>query len=261
MGHSARHGPSWTIPALALSAFALMAPVVGSMTGVSANALYPTASPAPAATQVVAGATWDGHNLTNAGTPAKAFSLSKGQSATLNFSYTQISGGTVTNATVEVLYLGIVLTTSKAATRVVGGPPIAGVAEINWSFGPLTDALQGVLELKASLQFSTGATAWTQSFYVFVKTPYLLESAAVIVFLILTVAELYWGIAAVRDARRSRGPPAAGTEPPKPWKGPAEGGASSSGASPASADGSSTSSPPPSSPPGSGTGGGPPGSP
>jgi hypothetical protein len=210
---------SLAVLALGVSAIALFAPLAGVAGATPLLSLH-HASARPYASGVAASATWDNHNLSSANSPANAFSIDKGQTAVVDYSYVQISG-TVQNATLVVTYLGIVLTTSKASTHVVGGPPIAGAAQINWSFGPLVDALEGVFEFTASLQYANGSTAWSQSFYVFTKAPYLLESGAVIVLLILTVAELFWGISSIREARRGRKPaapspppPSAGTPPP-----------------------------------------------
>jgi hypothetical protein len=186
--------------------------------------------PTPAAPRASGGAlvpifsvsvTWDGTSVSSAGSPASAFVITKGQTATVDFLYTQGAGGAIGNATLSLAYLGIALTTSRSTTHITGGPPITGAAQINWTFGPLYDALEGVFALTASLLYPNGTTAWSQSFYVFAKAPYLLESGAVVVLLILTIAEIYWGLASIRDARRSRKPavppppaPTAGGTPP-----------------------------------------------
>jgi hypothetical protein len=216
----------------------------------------PTSSAPSVAAVFAASATWDGTPVSSAGSPGSAFALSKGQTALVDFTYTEGLGGALSNATLSLTYLGVVLTTSSSATHIVGGPPITGAAQINWSFGPLYDALEGVFQLTASLLYPNGSTAWSESFYVFAKAPYLLESGAVVVLLILTIAELYWGLAAIRDARRGRKPsapasPPGGTPstPPTPGTPPPAAGA---GSTPPAEGGSSV--PPPASPPGGGGG-------
>jgi hypothetical protein len=189
-----------------------------------------------------ANASWNGHNISGAGSVGSAFSISKGQTATVYFRYAGSLASSVKNATLQVNYLGLVLTTSRSSTSALGGPPIVAVAaQINWSFGPLYDALEGVFQFTAAFLNANGSTVWSSSFFVIAKAPYQLESGAVIVLLVLLVAELYWGIASVRDARRGRKPSVATPPPPSP-----PGGSSPSGT------------PPPSAPPDSGATGVPP---
>lgn len=209
---------------------------------------------------LVAAATWNGKNVSSASSPGAAFSLAKGQTALVDFSYAGDHAANITNATLEVTYLGVVIATSSSSTHVVGGPPVTGAGQINWSFGNLYDALEGVFQLTASLDYANGTSAWSQSFYVFAKAPYLLESGAVIVFLALTIAELYWGVASVRDARRARkgpAPPAAappGGGPPS-GGGPGPGTAATAGGPEAPPGGPPEPAPPPPPETGGGTGG------
>jgi hypothetical protein len=222
MGRSGRG--AWLRPplvafAVGLAVLAVLAPGSGLANGAPLVAALGHDARPMAASVLTASATWNGQSISSASSPGSAFSLEKGQTATVNYSYGGLAGGQVQNATLELTYLGIVLTTSRSGTHVVGGPPIAGAAQINWSFGPLFDALEGVFQLTATLLYANGTTAWSESFYVFAKAPYLLESGAVVVLLILSIAELYWGIASIRDARRGRKPatpssPPSGGSPP-----------------------------------------------
>lgn len=243
---------------LAVLALALLVPLLGGS--------VVRASPAPNLPKATGGGLgavvlWNGKNVSSAGSPSAAFSLSKGQTAAVTFSYDALSTvGAVGNATLTLTYLGIVLTTSRASAHALGP---SGSAQINWSFGPLYNALQGVFQLTASLLNPNGSSLWSESFYVFAKAPYLLESGAVIVLLILVVAELYWATSAIRDARRNRpsGPaPAAPPAPAATAGGPSAAGggqdasASATGASaPSAAETPSPSGGPPS-PPSSGGG-------
>jgi len=168
--------------------------------------------------------TWDGQNLSSASTPAGAFSLQSGDTAAVRLSYVGPGAAQVGNSTLVVTYLGLALTTSRAGAHVVGGPPITGASQINWSFGSLSEALEGVFQLTVSLLFQNGSSAWSESFYVFVKAPYELESGAVVVLLILVAAELYWGLAAIREARKGRRPGSGSTAPaPSTGSQPGEG--------------------------------------
>ena len=186
---------------------------------------------------------WNGQNVSGANSAGSAVAINKGQTVPVLFEFNELAAGRIHQASLQLTYLGVVLTTSTAGAYITGGPPIAGAAMINWSFGALSNALQGVFELKASLQNSTGVTVWNETFYVFAKTPYLLESGAVAVLLILVVVEAYWIASALREARKGARPP-----PPTAWTPPASPG--TSGTAPPAATGpieGSPGSPPPSS--------------
>jgi hypothetical protein len=243
--------------ALAVAALVVLNSAVGEdvSAGASGTPAPGAVSPDPIVATFEASVTWNGHNVSSASTVSSAFALAKGQNALVTFSYTGTNAASVANATLEVAYLGIVLATSRVTTTYISPPPL-GTAHINWSFGNLYDALEGVFLLTASLLFANGSKAWSESFYVFAKAPYLLESAAVVIFLALAAAELYWGLSSIRDARRGRKP-----APPTPWKGttaPPEAPVGGAGPGPATAPPPATGGPPPA-PPGasgsSGTGG------
>lgn len=247
--------------ALAAAALVLVGPLMGAAGGFPSPTLRGPGELPLGVGPFSASATWNGNSLSSAGSPATAFSIQRGDTALVRFNYTGLGVTEVANASLKVTYLGVVLTTSKALAHVTGGPPVTGGSQINWSFGPLYNALEGVFQLTASLLYVNGSTAWSESFYVFVKTPYNLESGAVIVLLILTVAELYWGISSIREARRGRkpGPPASsaspGPVPPASGTPPATGGPGSTGS--AGTAGGSTEVPAPPGSGGAGGGGGP----
>jgi hypothetical protein len=232
------------VAGLAVVALIVLAPLAAS--GLSA---YASDRPSPSGARASANfadvsVTWDGSSISHAGSPASALSISKGQTATVVFTFVQSIGGPIRNATLQLTYLGVVLTTSRAAAQPIVGPPGAYGAGINWSFGPLYDALEGVFEFTAGLVYANGSTAWTQTFFVFAKAPYLLESGAVVVLIILAIAELYWGVAAIRQARKgakpSATPPASGST-----AAPDSGSGTGSTTAAASGPGSPAESPPP----------------
>ena len=204
-----------TVVALAL----LAGPLVLERTA-SATASPGVSAPASGAFRYIY-VDWNGasHNISSAGTPAKAFSFKPGETGHANFTFV-FSGGTVptgTSAQLQLTYLGLVLTTSNAAVVPSILVPGKGTAEVNFSFGPLYDAIEGAFRVTASLVASSGGSYWSQSFYLFVKAPYLLESAAVIVLLILLIVEAFQIALALREARR---PPPPGTPaPPSPAPG------------------------------------------
>jgi hypothetical protein len=209
------------VPAVAIVLLAVGASALAPAGATAVAAAHPSPSRAFASTGITASATWEGHDISSASSASRALAISKGDTAAVVYSYAGPSAAAVANATLEVTYLGIVLTTSRDAAH-------GGSAEINWSFGVLYDALEGLFQLTASLQYANGSTAWSESFFVFAKAPYLLESGAVVVLLVFAVAETYWGLSAIREARQ-------GSKSPPPSSPPASPGGPSSGGSPGSA--------------------------
>ena len=244
------------VPALAISALLLVLPALSATVGARSDGISPSVITTGGSTVTGPSVTWNGKDVSGAGSPSSAISIQKGQTALVQFTFDESSATAIGNASISVNYLGLVLTTSKTSPRVVGGPPIAAVAVINWSFGPLYDALEGVFQFTASLLSPNGSTVWSESFYVFTKAPYLLESGAVIVLLVFFVAELYWAASAIRDARRHAQPPQAKAPPPSPGT-PAEPGTPppSGGQGPADGGSAGPSAGPPPSGPASGGGG------
>jgi len=247
------------LPALLLAGLVIVAPLAAAAPVVHSDSpaapMDLSADPGVTAPTV----TWNGVNVSSHGQPSSAFSVAGTHSAEVNFSFSEPTLGFVTNVTLQLTYLGLVLTTARTAPTVPGPDAhldvpslISAHASLNWTFGPLAQALEGVFQLSAGLTNSTGATVWSETFFVFVKSPYLVESASVVVLLILLVAELYWGVAAIRIARKSARPPVAswsgaqgstppssGTPPPPAGSGtpPASGGGPSGGPPPGSTGG------------------------
>jgi len=255
---SVSRGRSWwlAVPAVAVAAALVVLPALSASVAGRPDDVSPSVTTVAGSAVTGASVTWNGKDVSGASSPSSAISIQKGQTALVQFTFDESSATAVGNASISVNYLGLVLTTSKQSPRVVGGPPVAAVAEINWSFGPLYDALEGVFEFTASLLSPNGSTVWSESFYVFTKAPYLLESGAVIVLLVFFVAELYWAASAIRDARRHAQPPQAKAPPPSPGT-PAEPGTSppSGGQGPADGGSAGPSAGPPPSGPASGGGG------
>ena len=167
----------------------------------SAARLGPADPPVtPNAGSVTATVTWDGTPVSQASTPATAFSLGPGQQATVNFTFAS-SGGAPAVATVQLvlLYLGVTLSSEGLPTS----PPSPSAA-LNWSFGSLTSLTVGVYELDAHLLDAGGSVLWTEAFYVDAKAPYVVLSAIVGFALILGAAEIYWIATALRSRRLRR---------------------------------------------------------
>jgi hypothetical protein len=212
----------------------------GALPAVAASPAFQRAQPRIVIGPAVSTATvyWNGENVSGASSAGTAVAINKGQTVPVLFGFIEKAPGLVRQASLQLTYLGVVLTTATAGAHPAVGPLDYATAQINWSFGELSNALQGVFEFKASLQNATGVALWNETFFVFAKTPYLLESGAVVVLLLLVLVEAYWIAASIRDARKGARPP-----PPAPWSPPA----SSSGAGPPA----SGTSPPSDSSPGS----------
>jgi hypothetical protein len=164
--------------------------------------LVPAASKPPAGLAVTV--TWDGASIALAGSPADAFALGPGQTASVDFSFQGASGGaTPTNASLLLRYFGLTLSTVGAAPGGSGG---SGQAELNWSFGSFAGVTQGVYEVLAQLTDANGSLLFSEPFYVHVQARFVLGSAVAIFALVLAVAEAYWIVVVVRAglARRWR---------------------------------------------------------
>ncbi len=150
---------------------------------------------------------WNGANVTRAGSVSSAFSVTPGQTANVTFQYHPTSEVPVdmANASLVLTYLGLALTTNT----VLFHPTLTGgAATVNWSFGALSELTAGVYQLEAKFINSTGATVFSEAFYIDVKAPYYGLGAGLPAFLVvLGLAEAYWIAASIRSARRhARGP-------------------------------------------------------
>lgn len=218
---SARRTASLAVLAVVLTAS--LRPAMTAVRGPGANApatLGPRiGSPGVAGVSVA----WDGTNTSGAGSVRTAISVSAGHTARVVFRYGGLSAASVGNATLELIYLGAVLTLSRAQ------PSSAGLgnytARLNWSFGSISPILEGVYQLRDALVYQNGSTAWQSSFFIFVKAPYLLESGAAAVLVVLVIIELFWGLSTIREARRAARKPPVAPWSPSAATPPAEGAA------------------------------------
>ena len=155
-------------------------------------------------------ATWNGHNLSSAGSSSSAFVVKTNEQVRVNFSFLVATGGQITTARLVVYYFGAEISANSVATNT-----LTGTAEMNWTLGTYTYLLQGIYRLAASLVYGNGTTAWSQSFYINAQAPYHIVSGATIFLLVLGLAEIYWIATVARGPRRPKG---RGTAPPTPWE-------------------------------------------
>jgi hypothetical protein len=147
--------------------------------------------------------TWNGEPASDASSALTAFSISSGQNASVNFTFSEPVGApTATNASLVLWFCGLALSSEGIATTVVAG---VGYAQMAWSFGSLYDLTEGVYELEAELTDAHGAVVYSQAFYVDAKAPFEVLSAIVLLAALLGGAEIYWATVTLRRARRERG--------------------------------------------------------
>ncbi len=160
----------------------------------------PAALEGTPATALAVNVSWNGIGVANASAAATAFPISPGQVAAIEFAFAGGAASTVTNATVLLGFAGAVLSRDSVLPTV--GPSDTGRAEIDWSFGNLYAAIEGVYPLTAELRAANGTVLFTTQFFIDARAPYVVGSAAVVFLGVLGAVELGWIVAAVRRERR-----------------------------------------------------------
>jgi hypothetical protein len=236
----------WISLGLTVSVALLLALPMASASGVGSPSLASHEAGAPLTPAITnPQATWDGTNLGAASDQAHAFSISTNQRVLVNFTFdVPLGEPNVTTARVEAIYFGAVISTDQvsASTDIAGH----GVAYMNWTLGTFTYLLAGVYLLTASLVNATGATVWSENFYIQAHAPYRIGSGLIIFLIVLGLVELY-SMLTVGRARRKR-PKTGGSSPPTPWQQPASTAEPGAGTAAPAAD-----APPPSEPPAGGS--------
>jgi len=152
---------------------------------------------------VAANITWNGAPVTQAGSAASAFVIGPGQTAEVGFTYAELNGTPlVTNATLDLLFLGITLSTESIRTVNVG---FVGSAEMNWTFGTLLYLTEGVYEVDAKLLDANGSVLLLQPFYVDARAPYLIGSTILCMVIVLGIVEALWIRSVIRYKRGRKG--------------------------------------------------------
>jgi hypothetical protein len=187
---------------------------------------HPSSPPIPfppePESNVSAGVTWDGTNISAAGTIGSAFVLQGEQTVKVVFEYTvQGTGPGPATAEVVLTYLGDALTSTGTATG--AGSNGSGTATFSWSFGNLVELTEGAYHLTASLLDVNGSTLWSQGFYINVEAPFRVSSGLFVFLIVLGAVEGYSIAVALRrrkikhlprPARRGPPPPPGGRGPP-----------------------------------------------
>jgi hypothetical protein len=145
--------------------------------------------------------TWNGVGIGQASSAATAFVIGPGQSANVQFNYTEARGtAPVTNASLVLLYLGLTLSSVSIPTTT---PAPVGGWQISWTFGSLIYLTEGVYQVDAQLLDANGSVLFQEPFYVDARAPYLVVSTIFAMAVILGLVELLW-VRTVLRYRKSR---------------------------------------------------------
>jgi hypothetical protein len=174
----------------------------------------PTTAPASLSGGVGGNVTWNGANVSAAGSTGSAFVVHGGASATVAFFYTVFPGGPApVTAEVVGVFLGYPLTSVGTGTS--PGTGGVGGAEFSWSFGTLWELTEGSYHLTAELLDANGSIVWSEGFYVNVEAPYRVASGIFVFLIVLGGVESYT-VATVLTERWARRRRRATRPPPRP---------------------------------------------
>lgn len=143
----------------------------------------------PAVVTTVSGsAFWNGVNIDNYPAVSSAASWSFDNVANMKFDWAgPLTGVGVSQAFLVILFLGFPAYTKQ---QVLSSALPVGSINMTYDLTQFKWYLQGVYQLHAYLENPSGATLWSENFYVRVSQPYDLV-AATVGLILLTLAELY----------------------------------------------------------------------
>jgi len=188
--------------------------------------------------------TWNGGDVSSAGSASSALVVDFTQQANLLFSWNLTSPNTadVSDARVQMYYFGFAVATRD---QILTNPVPRGSGTIPLSWTPLSVAylLEGVYRITASFIAANGSTLFSENFYVRDNAPFGVVAILPIVLIVIVLYEVYGLARSGRYAMLGRAPKVAGpgAEPPKsggrptetpPETGTAGEGATESGAPP-----------------------------
>jgi hypothetical protein len=162
--------------------------------------------------------TWNGADVSSAGSSSSALSIDLSQTASLNYSW-QVSPSapsvTISDARLQMYYLGFAISTRDQILT----NPVPGSGHIPLSWTPVSVAylLEGVYRLTASFLAPNGTTMWSENFYVRGTAPLGFVALLPIVLLIIVVYEVYGLVRSGRYAAIGQKAPTA--PPPTPPSG------------------------------------------
>lgn len=231
----------------AVAAFALVALLTSLPVPARASSMAPAASAQPGVPTSPYWVTWNGVDVSTAGSLSSALSIDLTQGASLSYNWS--TGVTnpvdISDARLQMFYLGFAVSTRD---QVLTNPVASSAGHIPLSWTPISVSylLEGVYRLTASFIAPNGTTMWSENFYVRGTAPLGIVAVLPIVLLLVIVYEVYGLATSGRHAALSRkaggGPPPA--TPPSSSAAPPPASAEAPTAPPPSSDSGGGSAPP-----------------
>jgi hypothetical protein len=207
-----------SVPTVRLALVAALTLLVLAPTGAlavprSSAAGVATSTAAPSADPFGASVTWNGVNVSTAGSASSALSINFADSAIVLFKWTARAGAANPNdARLQMIYFGFAL-----STRDVVNSGTQNFANMTWTPGALVYVLEGTFEITASLLQPNGTTLWSENFWVRASAPYSIFALLPIILIVIIAWELYSvarsGRQALLSQKRAKAPPTAPEEP------------------------------------------------
>jgi len=175
-----------------------------------------TSSAVPAASSggVAYTVTWNGADVSTAGSASSAMSIDLTQSANLVYYWNVTTGAapvTIKDARLQMYYLGFAVSTRD---QVLSNPtPGSGSIPLSWTPVSVAYLLEGVYRLTASFLAPNGTTMWSENFYVRGTAPLGILAILPIVILIIVVYEVYMLVRSGRYAVLGKKAPAPSAPP------------------------------------------------
>jgi hypothetical protein len=164
----------------------------GGAGAVPTNDRSVTVVPALTTGGLVANASWNGLNITTAGSPSSAFHISFNGAVNIYYYWSQTGSASpwsINDARLQIFYFGFALATRDITQSV--GSTSGNLVMGNWNTGALEYILEGSYLLKASLIATNGTTAWSQSFWVNVAAPFSILAALPIILILIAIYEVF----------------------------------------------------------------------
>ncbi len=193
----------------------------------AAPSIHPsTAVPAAGSTPYV---TWNGVDISTASSASSALTIDLTQSANLIYNWSTSAGIRINDARLQMFYFGFAVVTRDQTLSVAQS---SGPIPLSWTPLSISDVLEGVYRLTASLVAPNGSTMWSENFYVRGNAPLGFVAVLPIVLIVIMVYEVYGLFRSGRYAaigRKGVAPPPAiptttapPTGPPAPAEPPAQ---------------------------------------
>jgi hypothetical protein len=147
----------------------------------------------PSNAGITASATWNGQNISNAGSTGSAFALGS-SSIDVRFYWSTPVGSApaqVTTARLVMFFLGFGVATRDVTLSGTTNTS-SGVIDLYWNgTGLLADLIEGTYQVTASLLDAGQNTLWSENFYVKMTAPFDLLAASPIILLVIGIWEAF----------------------------------------------------------------------